>query len=102
MADDPLTHGGVNGSINRATMAKIAIVGTGIAGLGSAYLLNPDHEITVYEKSARIGGHSRTVTVDYDGQDIAVDTGFIVFNRPTIPISAACSPIWACPPMPAT
>ena len=66
-------------------MAKIAIVGTGIAGLGSAYLLHPQHEITVYEKAPRIGGHSRTVTVDYDGQDIAVDTGFIVFNRPNYP-----------------
>src|SRR5690242_3885451 len=66
-------------------MAKIAIVGTGISGLGSAYLLNPDHDITVYEKAARIGGHSRTVTVDYDGQPIPVDTGFIVFNRPNYP-----------------
>ena len=66
-------------------MAKIAIIGTGIAGLGSAYLLHPDHQITVYEKSPRIGGHSRTVTVDYDGQGIAVDTGFIVFNRSNYP-----------------
>ncbi|HEX4270819.1 MAG TPA: FAD-dependent oxidoreductase [Rhizomicrobium sp.] len=66
-------------------MAKIAVVGTGIAGLGSAFLLNPDHEITVYEKAPRIGGHSRTVTVDYDGRAIPVDTGFIVFNRPNYP-----------------
>ena len=66
-------------------MARIAIVGTGIAGLGSAYLLHPRHEITVYEKSPRLGGHSRTVTVDYDGRGIAVDTGFIVFNRPNYP-----------------
>ena len=66
-------------------MAKIAIVGTGIAGLGSAFLLNPGHEITVYEKADRIGGHSRTVTVDYDGTSIPVDTGFIVFNRPNYP-----------------
>jgi predicted NAD/FAD-binding protein len=66
-------------------MAKIAIVGTGIAGLGSAYLLHPDHQITVYEKSSRIGGHSRTVTVNYDGRAIPVDTGFIVFNRPNYP-----------------
>jgi len=66
-------------------MARIAIVGTGISGLGSAYLLNPHHEITVYEKAARIGGHSRTVTVDYDGHRVAVDTGFIVFNRPNYP-----------------
>jgi predicted NAD/FAD-binding protein len=66
-------------------MAKIAIVGTGISGLGSAYLLNPDHEITVYEKASRLGGHSRTVTVDYDGTAIPVDTGFIVFNKPNYP-----------------
>jgi len=66
-------------------MARIAIIGTGISGLGSAYLLNPDHEITVYEKAPRIGGHSRTVTVDYDGRALPVDTGFIVFNRPNYP-----------------
>jgi uncharacterized protein len=66
-------------------MARIAVVGTGISGLGSAYLLNPDHDITVYEKAARIGGHSRTVTVDYDGRPVPVDTGFIVFNRPNYP-----------------
>ena len=66
-------------------MARIAIIGTGISGLGSAYLLNPDHEITVYEKAPRIGGHSRTVAVDYDGHAIPVDTGFIVFNRPNYP-----------------
>jgi len=66
-------------------MAKIAIVGTGISGLGAAWLLNPNHEITVYEKAARIGGHSRTVTVEYDGTAVPVDTGFIVFNRPNYP-----------------
>src|SRR5665213_128947 len=66
-------------------MGKIAVIGTGGSGLGSAYLLNPDHDITVYEKAGRIGGHSRTVTVDYDGHAIPVDTGFIVFNRPNYP-----------------
>lgn len=66
-------------------MTRIAIIGTGISGLGSAFLLNPQHEITVYEKEPRIGGHSRTVTVDYDGRAIPVDTGFIVFNRPNYP-----------------
>ena len=66
-------------------MAKIAIIGTGISGLGAAWLLNPDHDITVYEKAGRIGGHSRTLTVDYDGRAIPVDTGFIVFNRPNYP-----------------
>jgi len=66
-------------------MARIAIVGTGISGLGAAWLLHPRHEITVYEKASRIGGHSRTLTVDYDGCPIAVDTGFIVFNKPNYP-----------------
>jgi uncharacterized protein len=66
-------------------MGRIAIVGTGISGLGSAFLLNQDHDITVYEKAPRIGGHTRTVTVDYEGQPIPVDTGFIVFNRPNYP-----------------
>ncbi|MBN9589709.1 MAG: hypothetical protein BGN85_10145 [Alphaproteobacteria bacterium 64-11] len=66
-------------------MARIAIVGGGISGLGVAYLLCPDHDITLYEKQPRIGGHSRTVTVDYNGHALAVDTGFIVFNRENYP-----------------
>ena len=61
---------------------KIAIIGSGISGSGAAYLLAPHHDITVYEKNAYIGGHSRTISVRPDGdQDIAVDTGFIVFNN---------------------
>jgi len=66
-------------------MAKIAIIGTGISGLGAAYLLNRKHDITVYEKSSRIGGHNRTLTIDYDGTKLAVDTGFIVFNEKNYP-----------------
>ena len=62
-------------------MAKIAVIGTGISGLAAAYLLHTHHDITVYEKADRPGGHSRTVTVGYDDRDIAVDTGFIVFNE---------------------
>src|SRR5436190_23514806 len=66
-------------------MATIAITGGGISGMGAAYLLGAGHDITLYEKQARIGGHSRTVTVDYDGRAIPVDTGFIVFNRENYP-----------------
>lgn len=66
-------------------MARIAIIGAGISGLGAAHLLHPDHDVTVYERQGRIGGHSRTVTVDYDGRQIPVDTGFIVFNRLNYP-----------------
>jgi predicted NAD/FAD-binding protein len=66
-------------------MAKIAIIGTAISGLGAAYILNRRHDITVYEKDKRIGGHSRTVTVDYEGVQIPVDTGFIVYNERNYP-----------------
>src|SRR5664279_3109347 len=68
-----------------AHMAKIAIIGTGISGLGAAYILNRQHDITVYEKAERIGGHTRTLTVDYEGTEVPVDTGFIVFNEKNYP-----------------
>ena len=64
---------------------KIAIIGSGIAGLTSAYLLNRNHAITVFEASDWIGGHTHTVDVQVYGQHHAVDTGFIVFNDWTYP-----------------
>jgi len=64
---------------------KIAIIGTGISGLGAAYLLNGRHDITVYERAGKVGGHSRTVNVNYDGYSIPVDTGFIVYNERNYP-----------------
>ena len=66
---------------------KIAIIGTGIAGNGAAYALatRSPHQVTVYEKALRLGGHSATVDVDYDGTKLAVDTGFIVYNEPNYP-----------------
>lgn len=64
---------------------KIAIIGSGIAGLTAAYLLNRRHEITLFEASDWIGGHSHTVDVRLDGRDYAIDTGFIVFNDWTYP-----------------
>lgn len=64
---------------------KIAIIGSGIAGLTSAYLLNRSHEISVFEAGDWIGGHTHTVDVQVDGQSYAVDTGFIVFNDWTYP-----------------
>lgn len=64
---------------------NIAIVGTGISGLSAAYLLNRDHDITVFESEARIGGHTATVDVTVDGTHYAVDTGFIVYNDWTYP-----------------
>ncbi len=64
---------------------KIAIIGTGISGLGAAWLLRRQHDITVYEKNAIIGGHSRTVAVQTPAGDVPVDTGFIVFNYRNYP-----------------
>lgn len=65
---------------------KIAIIGTGISGLGAAYLLDPWHDICVFEKSSYIGGHSRTIDVTYNGSTLPVDTGFIVFNHRNYPL----------------
>jgi predicted NAD/FAD-binding protein len=67
-------------------MAKrIAIVGTGIAGLTAAYLLSRKHEVSVFEQNDYIGGHTHTVEVECSGRTWSVDTGFIVFNDWTYP-----------------
>ncbi len=64
---------------------KIAIVGAGIAGLCCASLLHAEHDITVFEAGAYLGGHTNTVEVRHEGRMIAVDTGFIVFNEQNYP-----------------
>ncbi|MFL0805314.1 MAG: FAD-dependent oxidoreductase [Agarilytica sp.] len=64
---------------------SVAIIGTGISGLTAAYKLNRLCDITVFEKSDRIGGHTATVDFDLDGKSYAIDTGFIVFNDWTYP-----------------
>ncbi|MBP9955881.1 MAG: NAD(P)-binding protein, partial [Pseudomonas sp.] len=55
---------------------RIAIVGTGIAGLTAAHLLARQHQLTVFEAGDWIGGHTHTVDVTVDGRDHAIDTGF--------------------------
>jgi predicted NAD/FAD-binding protein len=64
---------------------RIAIVGTGISGMTSGYLLSDDHEVTAYEANSTIGGHTATVDVPVSGRNWPVDTGFIVFNHKTYP-----------------
>lgn len=64
---------------------RIAIVGSGISGLSSAWLLNQHHDITLFEKDSRLGGHSNTVDITTTAGTIAVDTGFIVFNETCYP-----------------
>lgn len=61
---------------------KIAIIGSGISGLGAAWLLAPHHEVVMFEAEARAGGHARTVKA----AGTSVDTGFIVCNRKTYPL----------------
>ncbi len=64
---------------------KIAVVGTGIAGMACAWLLNQAHDVTVYEEAERVGGHSHTVDVPVPEGQVAVDIGFIVYNEATYP-----------------
>ncbi len=65
---------------------KIAVIGAGISGLGSAYLLSRKHTVDLYEKESRLGGHARTSMVKEEGKIFGVDTGFLVFNYPTYPL----------------
>ena len=64
---------------------RIAIIGSGISGLGAAWLLGKDHDVTLFEKQDRIGGHANTQEVVIDHQTIPVDTGFIVYNELNYP-----------------
>ena len=68
----------------RRTM-RIAIVGSGISGLGAALRLAEHHRVTLFEADQRPGGHTHTVDVMLDGVRAAVDTGFLVFNERTYP-----------------
>ena len=65
---------------------KIAIIGSGIAGLSAAFYLASDHEITLFEAEDRLGGHTNTVPVVLSGKTHYVDTGFIVHNEKNYPL----------------
>ncbi|CAB0150101.1 15-cis-phytoene desaturase [Pseudidiomarina piscicola] len=64
---------------------KIAVIGSGIAGMTCAHFLSEAHDVQLYEKNDYIGGHTHTVDVEVQGKSYAVDTGFIVFNDRTYP-----------------
>lgn len=66
---------------------RVAVVGSGIAGLGAAYALSRVHDVTVFEADARPGGHAHTVAVPrLGGGELALDTGFLVHNRENYPL----------------
>lgn len=64
---------------------RIAVIGSGIAGLTSAYLLSREHEVSVFEANDYLGGHTHTRKVELGGKVYPVNTGFIVFNDWTYP-----------------
>lgn len=65
---------------------RIAVIGSGIAGLASAWLLSRRHEVTLYEANDYLGGHTHTHDIEIDGRHHAVDTGFIVHNPMNYPL----------------
>jgi predicted NAD/FAD-binding protein len=63
---------------------RIAIVGSGISGMSALYALrDTEHEVHLFEKEDRLGGHTNTVTWKHNGYSTPVDTGFIVLNTAT-------------------
>lgn len=70
----------MTGATRNGGRRRIAVVGSGVSGLAAAWSLGEVHDVTLYEKEPRAGGHAHTVDIDYDGRWIAVDTGFIVYN----------------------
>ena len=69
----------------RSPGARVAVIGTGIAGLAAARFLSTRHDVTVFEAAGRIGGHTVTTDVPTPAGPLAVDAGFIVYNEPNYP-----------------
>jgi len=66
-------------------MSRIAIIGAGISGMAAAYLLSHRHEVTLFEKESRLGGHTHTHSIETSVGTLPIDTGFIVHNDRTYP-----------------
>ena len=70
---------------NQQAKQKIAVIGAGISGLLSAYLLSREHDVTLFEANEYLGGHTHTKSVQSGGKTYPVNTGFIVYNDWTYP-----------------
>ena len=70
--------------MNKISKKKIAVIGSGIAGISASYFLSSKYDVHLFEKNNYLGGHTRTVKVPTDN-DISIDTGFIVFNDKNYP-----------------
>ncbi len=68
---------------------RIAVIGGGISGMGAAYLLAPHAQVTLYESEASLGGHANTALIHHEGKEMAVDTGFMVYNPSRYPYFVA-------------
>lgn len=68
---------------------RIAVVGSGIAGLAAAWLLAREHEVVLFEAESRLGGHTHTHTVEREGRNYQIDSGFIVYNEQNYPLLSA-------------
>jgi predicted NAD/FAD-binding protein len=65
---------------------RIAVIGAGISGLGAAWLLSRRHAVTLFEANDYLGGHTHTHRLEVEGQRLAIDTGFIVYNERHYPL----------------
>ncbi|WP_044411801.1 NAD(P)/FAD-dependent oxidoreductase [Thiomicrospira microaerophila] len=74
---------------NPSKKYKVAVVGSGISGLASAWFLSQQHDVTLFEKNPKLGGHTNTINTEINGETTAIDTGFIVYNEPNYPFLKA-------------
>ena len=70
--------------MNKVSKKKIAVIGSGIAGISASYFLSSKYDVHLFEQNKYLGGHTRTVKVKTDN-NISIDTGFIVFNDKNYP-----------------